>query len=364
MRVRCGPPGYPGEASESIILGEHIVMTEAELLDFGLMPFRDAFHFKSTDPPPKNATASDLEELAQGGSPASERLKLVRWLLNQGEPKLSMPAPSPLPGLPVILADEVKRLQTHSMDVLATLAVVPFWQRTSVDSRGKAWSLADGVPESEVTFAAGGAPPLKMTVIGHDFVAYKDSVSQVPTTMAAAQAEIRIRAPAQSQNPGLGVVLLLGALRRRPGDIAFTLAAVETANAWVSVTTQLLKDRLQVPRPNDRNVFGVRIDPLLRVPQFAAYPGGHAAVCGALYKLLAWIACRVDRSAEKELHDYAYEIAVNRERAGLHCRLDTEAGWKLGVEMGEAMIAMAQLAAPGEFLSWAAIAAAAQREWP
>lgn len=82
---------------------------------------------------------------------------------------------------------------------------------------------------------------------------------------------------------------------------------------------------LQYKKKFDRvrpSFLELSIVPLVDVPQHAAYPSGHSTQVHFLAYVLGELA--VDRRSEFELD--AWEVATNREIAGVHYRSDTEAG--------------------------------------
>jgi membrane-associated phospholipid phosphatase len=332
------------------------------ILEFGLIQGQRLI--TSTDPPPQRPSVQDLEELDRGGTPATPRMRAVKWLLEQSTPDPAVLAtihPGPPVALTTSQAEELKALNGASADAASTLALLPFWRLTTASSAaGKKWSLLGGVPDSTVQLPE----VVAVNVPAHSFNDYKTSVLRVPTTMSGVGPNDYWRMWAQSKNPSLGFALKLGLLPPVPRLRAkFTLMAIDIAAAWVATTVQLVKHQLQVPRP-DAPVFSAGIQPTLPVPAFTAYPGGHAAAATTVAELLVAIACRQDTAAATELRAYAAQISLNREMAGLHCDLDTAAGTHLGAEMAKSLVAAAAASKDGgDFISWSAIFAQAQQEW-
>ncbi|PYN99407.1 MAG: hypothetical protein DMD91_12810 [Candidatus Rokuibacteriota bacterium] len=69
-------------------------------------------------------------------------------------------------------------------------------------------------------------------------------------------------------------------------------------------------------------VLESRLSPPIPYPGHPAYPSGHSTQM----HLMAMTAAYLVPSAEAALMERAWDVAVNRERAGLHYRSDTEAG--------------------------------------
>ena len=140
--------------------------------------------------------------------------------------------------------------------------------------------------------------------------------------------------------------------------------------AFSAMVVQRVKVVLQVPRPS---ALSPRIQPSLPTPGHASYPSGHATQAALLAGLL-WVL--VNRRGappawgpvhKPMLDALAARIAENREIAGLHFAVDSEAGKALGDKLLAAMLeAKAQAVDPqrpqdGHTLAWLWQRAAA--EW-
>lgn len=82
----------------------------------------------------------------------------------------------------------------------------------------------------------------------------------------------------------------------------------------------------KIGRPNR---WDTTIDPVLMQPTHSSWPAGHAFTGGALVVLLAQLGPSKNQFTER-LVWAATRVGRNRERAGLHTGLDTEAGFVLG----------------------------------
>jgi hypothetical protein len=72
-------------------------------------------------------------------------------------------------------------------------------------------------------------------------------------------------------------------------------------------------------------VLEPKLSPPIPLPGHPAYPSGHSTQMHLMAETLAYLV----PSARPELMERAWDVAVNRERAGLHYRSDTEAGKSL-----------------------------------
>lgn len=84
----------------------------------------------------------------------------------------------------------------------------------------------------------------------------------------------------------------------------------------------ILKSNFNRVRPH---VYRSNIDPIIPVPENSSYPGGHAtqAYLTALYLSKKYPAF------SEQVFQYAYQVGINREIAGLHYPSDTAAGYLL-----------------------------------
>ena len=139
---------------------------------------------------------------------------------------------------------------------------------------------------------------------------------------------------------------------------ANTLRVMDVVTNVVSVPVHVIKNHLDVKRPSE---LDCRVVPLIPVPGHASFPGGHAAATYALATVLGRL-MNADEAQRRALGRIARRISKNRERAGLHTRLDTRAGRRLGRLMGNWMVDVAQ---EDEFKHqpWSLLFARAAAEW-
>ena len=90
----------------------------------------------------------------------------------------------------------------------------------------------------------------------------------------------------------------------------------------VSPYTYLLKKHFDRVRPS---YLDPRIRPCIEVPGHASYPSGHATEAFSIGLVLG----RADPCHAQEYMRVAFEIARNREMAGVHYQSDTQAGNRL-----------------------------------
>lgn len=134
-----------------------------------------------------------------------------------------------------------------------------------------------------------------------------------------------------------------------------TLLAMDVVTNVVSVPLHMIKHMLDVKRPNE---IDSRVKPVIPVPGHASYPGGHAATTYALATVLAEITGASEEQKER-FECIARRISRNREKVGLHTRLDTEEGKRLGRLIANWMIQVAK----NDGQAWGVIFSDAKKEW-
>lgn len=99
-----------------------------------------------------------------------------------------------------------------------------------------------------------------------------------------------------------------------------------------------LKHLLQVPRPTEllqtMPMPPSALKPLMAVPEYRSFPGGHAALASALATVLAHLV----PSSSATLTTLADRIAQNRVKMGFHTETDTRKGHELGVALGNHLL--------------------------
>lgn len=123
-------------------------------------------------------------------------------------------------------------------------------------------------------------------------------------------------------------------IARKNGCILRSDVEIKLMQAIADVTDVVLyfKNLFGRPRPNE---VIPAINPVLPVPIFSAYPGGHATQAKVAADLLVgWGA----RANAVYLYQYAKEVARNREIAGLHYPSDSFAGNDLGSQLSKIIL--------------------------
>lgn len=107
--------------------------------------------------------------------------------------------------------------------------------------------------------------------------------------------------------------------------------------------------------------LGNKQEPSLDKPDHSSWPSGHAFVAGMMATLIHALCPGVEK---EDLRKAAWRVAVNRERGGLHTRLDTLAGLEMGGLLTLDLInGVANSATSRDAKSLAAILKAAKAEW-
>ena len=123
-------------------------------------------------------------------------------------------------------------------------------------------------------------------------------------------------------------------IARKNGCVLRSDVEIKLMQAIADVTDVVLyfKNLFGRPRPNE---VIPAINPVLPVPIFSAYPGGHATQAKVAADLLVgWGA----RANAVYLYQYAKEVTRNREIAGLHYPSDSFAGNDLGSQLSKIIL--------------------------
>ena len=254
--------------------------------------------------------------------------------------------------------DELKRLKA-SDDVAAIITAGPFWQGQAVS--GQLWKDTRGSANNEIRIQLPGvsAPWTSgpMSFSSSDYVNAAQAVVPKQSGGKIGDVDVRLRILAAADYPQLMLAQELGMLSRAR-ELEHTSEIIDAATSICVVAIQQLKHLVQAPRPAVLAMgvqFPTNID-----PQYTAFPGGHAAVCGMQASLLASLS-GAGRGVTDSLEAIARQIAEDRELAGLHSAIDTTFGLDLGKSLGRWL---AQLSNdPAAPISWAARFKAATEEW-
>jgi hypothetical protein len=115
-------------------------------------------------------------------------------------------------------------------------------------------------------------------------------------------------------------------LKFAPATHPLTTELVSACFHLAGSVVMYFKDRFNRVRPW---VLEPKLRPPISLPGHPAYPSGHSTQM----HLMALTLAHLVPSAEQDLMDRAWDVAVNRERAGLHYRSDTEAGKRLAEQV-------------------------------
>ena len=105
-------------------------------------------------------------------------------------------------------------------------------------------------------------------------------------------------------------------------DDSEEIANIYKINQDAAHIVLVLKNKFNRIRPSYINSD---IKPVISVPQNSSYPGGHAAQA----YLIALYLSKKNPKYTEQLFQYAFQIGINREIAGLHYPSDTSAGYIL-----------------------------------
>lgn len=158
-------------------------------------------------------------------------------------------------------------------------------------------------------------------------------------------------------NVVLGAALGISQSGRR-----FTLALMDTVMLLAGSLVHDLKDRFNLPRPNDVTWGASAISaPLVPTPSFSSYPGGHALQLETLHRMLDHVAGANALFNRGLLNQLTSDLIDHRRKAGLHTALDNQVGHAAGAWLAEHLQAAANQA--GAFPRWAALVELARSEW-
>lgn len=295
----------------------------------------------STPPPQRPATLLRLESLFRPGTEDTS-LALMRDVLalTPGYGKVTSATGRPLPltqrgSLP----PEVNDL---SLAVVRLLIWAEFSSRLkcAVTPSGGRWSLASGIPESRVTWVGGGSGTVHL-LPAVPAATVLDDVRRIVTAPSA-----KLEARSQNESPELMMLLAFKRLAevatQRPGDLireyGMACLLVDVVADVVALVVHQLKHLLQVPRPTELlqhvPLPPSALTPLMAVPKYRSFPGGHAALASALATVLDHLV----PSSSATLTTLADRIAQNRVKMGFHTETDTRKGHELGVALGNHLL--------------------------
>jgi hypothetical protein len=212
-----------------------------------------------------------------------------------------------------------------------------------------------GAPVPALTFDVRGGPCLQLTEVPADLLAQAVSSvrAQGPSTGQT------VRMVLQRFRPELHIVFAAElddwVDQFRETGISWTCLAVDVAVRASTAIVMQAKGLAGVARPTDPFFDPPPAGPRLAVPNYSAYPGGHAAIASAVATVLA----HIRSPAAGAVALMALDIQRNRELALLHTEVDTQGGRELGKFLGAAMLNELVARVP----KWRQLLELAQAEW-
>lgn len=163
----------------------------------------------------------------------------------------------------------------------------------------------------------------------------------------------------QSGAPELFMLWAVRDQMKDPAGMPWTMLVLDVLMLGLAFPLYEVKALVDLERPS-RNTLGIAIAPNLVVPEHASWPAGHAYVGGLLATVLSGLA----PAGAARLRAAGLRLGFNRERAGLHTRLDTSAGFAMGAALAHDLLDRIQQATAGtrEARLWNALQCA-RREW-
>jgi membrane-associated phospholipid phosphatase len=124
-------------------------------------------------------------------------------------------------------------------------------------------------------------------------------------------------------------------MEKNPPRAARAYALVATAGLDAFIASQDGKYTYWYPRPH---MIESGITPLFPAPNFPSYPSNHSAYSSAMAEVLAYLF----PSRADSIRAIADEAGLSRIWAGIHYRIDHEAGVELGTKVAGKFISRAE----------------------
>lgn len=258
------------------------------------------------------------------------------------------PAPPPLTGAQ---AAHWATLKDMDESLIGYLASGEFLLRVNISATP--WTLAGGIPASTTTLD--GAP---CALPSHAFARVDADVTACAGGTAPARRKDFL---AEAPHPEL-LFARVARPQRRPRRYMLSFLVLDVTSSIAGLIVHQLKQRIRVPRPDDA-VFTRPVNPVIDVPAYASYPGGHSTLAHALRHVVAELVGAT--AAEKiRLQQLADKVAEDRVLAGLHTRaMDTDDGRTLGDAIGTWMVGAGLPARFVDYPNWSTLLAKARLEW-
>ncbi len=246
-------------------------------------------------------------------------------------------------------------------DALRERVVAGLRRKAACTASGALWNDQTGVGPSTVTLYRGGATQKVFETIeipGASLETIQDSIFHMRTDpQRLEQIELQVKFP----HVYLAAALSADArVLAEPNLVNWTCQAINCVGWFATALVIDLKCDLLVPRPRVISKEAPR--PIIAMPDYSSYPGGHAAFLAALYVVLMDIT-GANPTQALQFRGLPERIAENRERAGLHTRVDTRAGWEFGTALGQAMLRWVNVNDDPNDIDWAVIYKSAKAEW-
>ena len=272
-------------------------------------------------------------------------------------------APSKTVVQAALTSDEQARasnLARLSEDDVRNRIVCSLWKRTSCKALpGAGWDSKMGVGPSVVTLfrdAAQTKPVETIEIPGVPLETIQDSILHMRTDPSRwPQMDLQVTYP----HVYLAAALSLDERVRKlkESEVSWSCHVINCVGLFATLNALAIKDVLKVPRPRD--IVSTAPLPIIDVPDYSAYPGGHATFLAALHVILVDITGATPTQAGR-FRGLSDRIAENRELAGLHTRLDTRAGQEFGTALAQAMLRwMDQI----DDIEWGIVYKCAKAEW-
>ncbi len=245
----------------------------------------------------------------------------------------------------MLLAD---RLDKGSDWVRVNLTANELLAKIKIDCKGDDAPTATSV---EISFSASDL----LTIKRPTDASLNDAVSAL-LDLQAGGVKNRDEIVGQANDAGLAIVraLTLNPIRHR--HFLYLFDVLELVLAPLLYGAKL---HLNVPRPS-AHPAGKKISTVVPVPNHQSFPSGHASYAWAMVELVIGLA-PLTPEQQTYLRTLAARIARNREFAGLHTAMDSEAGKLLGVSLGKWIAESAKDS--GAYPKLATLVAQAQRGW-
>ena len=117
----------------------------------------------------------------------------------------------------------------------------------------------------------------------------------------------------------------------QPHRAPYTLELTDCALGFAMMVVMRFKQAFNCPRPSE---YSPNIQPMLPVPPFSSFPSGHATESRMFADMFCTLTMQnINSQMTQQLNLLTQRIAENREVAGLHFKMDSIAGDRLGRDL-------------------------------